>query len=80
MTEKLNGRSWNSTIDRRSYLRAASGALGMVTLSMNAVASEDDGPTELPEVEPFYETFNGDLSAFEGSVNAFEIVTDDGGD
>jgi len=80
MTEKLNGRSWKSTFDRRSYLKAASGVLGVATLAVNASAEEGtDGPDEPPEVEPFFETFDGDLAAYEGAVSAFEVVTGDGG-
>lgn len=83
MTEKFERQSWKLQLDRRSYLKAATGVAGVAALGSVASASESDHvdgdeSSASPEVDSFYETFD-DLSAFSGDVSAFEIVTGDGG-
>lgn len=56
----------------------ASSAVGVATLGSVSAAAEGDGGSDPPEVDPFHETFD-DLSAFNGDVSAFEVVTSDGG-
>lgn len=79
MTEKCNGHSQTTRLGRRSYLLAATGTVSAAALGVTGSAAEDDEPNELPEVEAFFETFDGDLSAFGGDVDAFEIATGGGG-